>query len=348
MNTIRRGEPRKSGAAGLFGFTLIELLVTASTIGSLIALLVRAMQGSREAARKSRCATNPKRVGLALHNYGGVNRSFPLSCRSPRLDPSLGHPWYVDGRPYSALTRLLPFLDQQPLFASINFEVETFPNDTQSGFPFPRNLTTCGTILAEFLCPSDGAVIPHGGNYRGNYGAGPFVSTTQETHDRGNVFSSFVDALRPQSLADGLSRAAAYGERLHGADEGRGLSPVRDFGNIAFGANCTNRDADYALACCQLASTQGFPAYRRFGFTWFYGDFECITYNHAQPPNGRIPDAITRSRWVGIATARSLHAGGVNSLMADGSVRFVRESTVRGVWSGLGTLNGDEFVERSR
>ena len=62
------------------------------------------------------------------------------------------------------------------------------------------------------------------------------------------------------------------------------------------------------------------------GFTWFYGDYECAAYNHAQEPNGRIPDAITRNIWEGIATVRSLHLGGVNSLMADGSVRFVKES----------------------
>jgi len=108
---------------------------------------------------------------------------------------------------------------------------------------------------------------------------------------------------------------------------------------------CIYRDADYALACCQLASARGFPAYRRGGFTWFYGDFECAAYNHAQEPNGRIPDALEDYSWVGIATARSLHPGGVNGLMADGSVRFFQDSIARRVWRGLGTRNGDELVE---
>jgi hypothetical protein len=108
---------------------------------------------------------------------------------------------------------------------------------------------------------------------------------------------------------------------------------------------CTSRDADYALDCCRLASANNFPAYRLAGFTWFFGDFECSAYNHAQEPNGRIPDAVDRNTWLGIVTARSLHPGGVNSLIASGSVRFVKESIARRVWRGLGTRNGDELVE---
>ena len=86
------------------------------------------------------------------------------------------------------------------------------------------------------------------------------------------------------------------------------------------------------LLCCQLAATKGFPAFRMAGFTWFYGDFKCASYNHAQEPNGRIPDAIlTSGTYSGVATARSLRPGGVNSLMADGSVRFVTQSIARQV-----------------
>jgi len=108
---------------------------------------------------------------------------------------------------------------------------------------------------------------------------------------------------------------------------------------------CTDRDADYALSCCRIASTRGFPAFRTAGATWFFGDFKGAAYGHAQEPNGRIPDAITRTPLAGIVTARSDHPGGVNSLMADGAVRFVRETTDRKVWRGLGTRNGSELVE---
>jgi prepilin-type N-terminal cleavage/methylation domain-containing protein/prepilin-type processing-associated H-X9-DG protein len=346
MNMSERGERRRTVTARS-GFTLIEMLVVVSIIGLLAALLMPAVQASREAARRAQCENNLKQIGLALHNYESANTSFPLNWRNPRVDPARGFPFVIGARPYSALTRLLPYLDQQPLYASINYSVETFPAKSDSDFPFPQNLTAYGTSLAVFLCPSDGATTPtsHGCNYRGNYGVGPMPATARETYDSGNGFFSFPGVLGSQSFPDGLSHTVAYSERLRGTGPGGGLSPARDFGYIMVLPQCITRDADTALDCCRLASTIGFPAYRMAGFTWFYGDFECAAYNHAQEPNGRIPDAITAGPWCGIATARSLHPGGVNSLMADGSVRFVKESISRKVWRGLGTRNGDELVE---
>ncbi len=311
-------------------------------------LILPAVQASREAARRSQCANNLKQIGVALHSYEASYRSFPLNWRNPRIDPTRGFPVYIGARPYSAFTRLLPYLDQQPLYASINFIVQDFPeNLDRSEFPFPQNSTAYSTNLADFLCPSDAASSPspHGCNYRGNYGIGPGAATTQRTDDSGNGFFSFPGVLGSGSFPDGLSHTVAYSERLRGTGKDGGMSSARDFGDINVMMYCISRDADYALRCCQLASTKDFPAYRMAGFTWFYGDFECTAYNHAQEPNGRIPDAIMAGPWVGIVTARSFHWGGVNALMADGSVRFVKDSTARTVWRGLGTRNGDELVE---
>lgn len=335
---VRRGRP---------GFTLIEVLVVVSIIGLLIALILPAVQSAREAARRTQCVNNLKQIGLALHSYEGASRTFPLNWGLPRVDPVRGRPFYVAGRPFSALTRLLPYLDQQPLYASINFDVQNFPADGLSAFPFPSNQTAYATGLAILLCPSDSAPLSAttGCSYRGNYGVGPHIATTKETYDSGNGFFTFPDTLGPQSFPDGLSHTVAYSERLRGTGSAPRIVPERDFGEIQVNPYCTSRDADYALDCCRSASAKGFPAYRAAGFTWFYGDLECSAYNHAQEPNGRIPDAITGGLWVGIVTARSSHPGGVNSLIADGSVRFIRSSIARTVWRGLGTRNGDELVE---
>ena len=271
--------------------------------------------------------------------------SFPLNWRSPRVDPQLGRPFHIGGRPFSALARLLPHLDQDPLFNSINFDVETFPEFDGYDFRSPQNVTAYSTTITAYVCPSDGTPTPHGCNYRGNYGVGPGVMTTRETYDSGNGFYSFPGVLGPASFPDGLSHTVAYSERLCGTGAGGVANPARDFGNILVAPLCTDRDADYALQCCRLASTKDFPAFREAGFTWFFGDFAYSSFVHAQEPNGRIPDALDVSQWIGVATARSQHAGGVNALMGDGSVRFMKDSIAHAVWRALGTRNGDELVE---
>jgi prepilin-type processing-associated H-X9-DG protein len=342
-----RGSGRCGVVATHGGFTLIELLVIISIIGLLISLSLPAVQAARESARRAQCVNNLRQIGLALHNYEASYNSFPLNWRNPRVDPARGHPWYIGGRPFSALTRLLPFLDQQPLYASINFSVETYPSDGSYESPDPQNTTALMTRLSVYLCPSDGMPTPseYGCNYRGNFGVGPITATSRETYDSGNGFYTFPGVLGPTSFSDGLSHTVAYSERLRGTGAGGGMSPERDFGNILVMPNCLDRDADYALLCCQLASAKDFPAYRMGGFTWFFSDFKCTSYDHAQQPNGRIPDAVALVGWTGISTARSAHPGGVNSLMADGSSRFVAGSISRPVWRALGTRNGGEPVE---
>ena len=273
---------------------MIEVLVVVSIIGLLIALLLPAVQSSREAARRAQCVNNLKQIGLALHNYQSAHGSFPLNWGNPRVDPERGHPWYIGGRPYSALTRLLPYIEQQPLHASINFSVETFPSNLRLAFPFPQNQTAYATRIATYLCPSDpgSSPSPFGCNYRGNYGLGPMPTTNAESFDSGIGFYSFPGVLGPSAFPDGLSHTVAYSERLRGSGDHGGLAPARDFGNILVMDLCRHRDADYALACCRLAATRDFPYSRQAGFTWFYGDFGCTAYNHAQEPNGRIPDAV--------------------------------------------------------
>lgn len=97
------------------GFTLIELLVVIAIIGVLIALLLPAVQSAREAARRSQCVNNLKQLGLAIQNYHDVNSAFPPSGDGGPSNPVV--------HTFSLKTKLLPFIEQQPVYNAINLNL---------------------------------------------------------------------------------------------------------------------------------------------------------------------------------------------------------------------------------
>ena len=125
------------------GFTLVELLVVIAIIGILIALLLPAVQAAREAARRSQCSNNLKQLGLALHNYHDVHHKLPYNG-DITVPGWLGQPGDHGGY----MVRLLPFIEQQPLYNQLNpYNVEL-------------SVTTAGTpvyevIIPTIICPSD-------------------------------------------------------------------------------------------------------------------------------------------------------------------------------------------------
>src|SRR5271166_4312962 len=196
-------------------FTLIELLVVIAIIAVLIALLLPAVQAAREAARRMQCVNNLKQIGLAVHQYHSSNTSFPP-----------GQLLYQNWQDISALVALLPYLEQQPLYAAFNF-ADVFPsNGMGPGLPaYPPNTTAARTQVAGFLCPSDlnRLTNPEGhSNYCGNSGStpessevitwanGPFVAATPDGDYHGCRVFRFA------SVRDGLSGTACFSEKVLG------------------------------------------------------------------------------------------------------------------------------------
>lgn len=105
--------------------------------------------------------------------------------------------------------------------------------------------------------------------------------------------------------------------------------------------------ADQLITACRLAARSNGRSFVDGGRWWFWSGRERTLYNHAQAPNGRVPDCLFWSMIssAGMATARSLHPGGVNVGLGDGSVRFVKDSIVPSVWRAIGTRNGGELVD---
>jgi prepilin-type processing-associated H-X9-DG protein len=325
--------------------TLIELLVVIGIVGVVAALLLPAVHAAREAARRITCASHLRQLAIALHGYHTNWGTFPITT-AVAADVR-GYKGF-----YSPYVRLLPFLDQLSLYNSVNFSVSSLPPDTLD-FPalFPKdeadnavNTTVTMTQLGFLLCPSDaGNFEKTGTNYRANVGNGPWDMQIAEFPDSANGIFGELETISMSQVPDGLSHTTAFSERLRGSFNPKVPSPSRDY----FRTSITVFNADQQLSQCEIEAR---PKTERFVFSgryWFWTGRERTLYSHTQTPNGRVPDCINGAMRTaaGMATARSLHPGGVNAAMADGSVRFVSNGIALPVWRGLGTRNGGEIVD---
>src|SRR4051812_5847915 len=111
MKCPRVSEPRHP-LRSVSGFTLIELLVVIAIIAVLIALLLPAVQAAREAARRMQCVNNLKQLGLAVANYESGNGCLPPTGCGGITDPG--------NNDFSMKARLLPFMEQAPLYNALN------------------------------------------------------------------------------------------------------------------------------------------------------------------------------------------------------------------------------------
>lgn len=332
------------------GFTLVEALVVIAILGILVGLLLPAVQAAREAARRAQCQNNLRQIGIALAGYESQYGCFPAQHMLPPRGGFIAS-WPCERPSYysSIFVRLLSQLEMQPLFASINLDLD---HCTVRGEPVhPANTTGYHVRISLLICPSDGQTLPagvHPSSYRGNAGVGPAWEQSAETPDSGTGFFPWMMAPRVSLVTDGLSHTAALSERILGTGQTVKKSPDRDAGDLSVNAPALFGPADYALETCRLASAMpGFPAFSDNGHRWYATGRDHTLYVHAQEPNGAIPDAMATNQTprAGIATARSMHAGGVNASMGDGSVRFISETIERGIWRALGTRAGRELVE---
>ncbi len=305
------------------GFTLIELLVVIAIIAILIALLLPAVQQAREAARRSQCRNNLKQLGLAIHNYHDNFNCFPIADVSGGVNPISAH------------ARLLPSMDQAPLYNLINFNVDHnhVSND-------PVRLANVPT----FVCPSNVDALPTtlGGRttYYWNAGSGIVMYDSGMTgQPQANGVIYHTRKIRFNDVTDGLSNTGAMAEKMTGDGSNAISSPRTD----TFRPGTYPNTADEALQQCNATDVTNLTlqGYSNVGAPWLQQYHSTNQYNHVLPPNGRScmypPGRIA-------TTANSQHTGGVHLLLGDGSVRFVSENIDTGTWRALGSIAGGEVI----
>jgi len=329
------------------GFTLIELLVVIAIISVLISLLLPAVQAAREAARRAQSTNNMKQIGLAIANYEsalGCIVSGYISATGPM--PTLGVPGYNPdpqtgdiGPGWGWLMLLLPQVEQGPLYNAINVNLPTWVAD---------NNTVVLIQLNVYLCPSANNPTPTCAMVDSNLNllpvANQYFARANYQYNVGWNDSGMLATVNYDNTVTGCNGSMYRNSHIRYAAVTDGLS------NTVFAGEKTP-----FLADCSWVGI--IPGYRHFAYNAFaslgtgglgvnYDYSSAILAAHSGPSLYEVPIVIhpPNSPLGHTDEMYSLHPGGANVLLGDGSVRFIKQSINLWTWAALCSRSNGEVI----
>lgn len=312
-------------------FTLVELLVVIAIIGVMVGLLLPAVQAAREAARRMSCSNNMKQIGLGLHNYHSAYNKFPYSAaQAGSIDTATTRGSAIPGlrrvRNHRGWVAVLPFIEQQNLSERADMRLSTgsyVRNTTQSSLAGPRpgepgnaNDVVVSTVVPTFMCPSDSGPTNYSTTTSATYSISPGTTTLQ------GAFTNYEFSIRrTSSTASRWSQEDPTTRRMFGLDDSSSMRDLLDGSSNTVAICETLRDVHDGVP-----QTWGYTKWVGNGVDLAYSlginDLLCCAWD--SPPFQRVRQRSKLSAW---STAGSVHSGGAQFTFADGSVRFLSDST---------------------
>lgn len=322
-------------SGGRLAFTLVELLVVIAIIGTLVALLLPAVQAARESARRTQCTNKLKQLGLALHLYHDAHQAFPAAYYSDTRHASR-NPDTLDGPGGWAWgATLLPYLEQQPLDALLDVGRSCWD---------PALAPVVARELPGFLCPSATsrgeplAVRDAGGATLAVFGRSHYVANAGQEEPWAFAQDDYADladgplyrnsATRIAQVTDGLSNTVFLGEHAEvlsgktwvGVVPGAAVGPEDPIEFPATGV-------DHAAT---LVNVHSGPA-----------------RNEIDPVSGFAPIHPPNSPLCHVCQMYAQHPAGANVTLGDGSVRFVSSSIHQPTWAAMASRAKGDVVEQA-
>jgi prepilin-type N-terminal cleavage/methylation domain-containing protein/prepilin-type processing-associated H-X9-DG protein len=304
-------------------FTLIELLVVIAILAILVGLLLPAVQKVRAAASRAKCQNNLKQLGVAVHNCNDANQKLPPLCGP--------FPQTGTGTYNSLHFWLLPYLEQENLYKSAavpgGYDESTARVDQ--------------TVVPVFLCPADPSsptgVLADAANVgyftplaKTNYGANAQVFASCGGPPSYTCTGTPGQASLQKTFQDGTSNTILFTEKYGQCEAQLSLNGGATYCGSAWGRQVF-------LPGPYNANTLGssFGPYFAFANRFLVGPN--YTFQVQPSPWNNTTNGVCDYR-----RPNSPHAGGINVVLGDGSVRFVQAGVSGTTWWAAVTPAGGE------